>query len=242
MSEDQSQVTASTVEVSKMAPSKRARPAFSPPRPGKSKSAISKSRGSTEKHKGLAPRKKSSLSKYAGRKGTRQALLDDEASEEDDEESEESDSPRSRKRNARSALALVDKDASDDSQHDTMTEDDEHGSPIPTNHDRSRNDSSPEPDMILAEITTHSTTTDTAIPPQLVHKLLHHHFERPEKTKISAGARDLVTEYLVTFLREAIVRSNEERKRREGVDGGGGSGFLEVEDLERSAVQLSLDF
>lgn len=213
-----------------MAPTKRARPSFSPPKPGKSKSASSKNK--TRTSKSTASRKRTSeSSKYAGRKGTRQAFVDDEADEESDEESDTAQ--RGRNHKGRSALALVDKEASDSEDKDEPIAQDEDDATV-LNHGAS----SPEPDMILAEITTHPSS-ESSIPQQLVHKILQYHFEKPEKTKISVDARDLLTEYLDLFVREAVARSNEERKEREGNEHGG---FLEVEDLERSAVQLSLDF
>ena len=62
---------------------------------------------------------------------------------------------------------------------------------------------------------------------------------------MSSDAKVLVGKYLEVFVREAIIRSAFEREERDGNGtsaGGGGGGFLEVEDLERAAVQLCLDF
>lgn len=233
-----------------MAPPKRARPSFSPPRPKKSKSAnvstVPKGKeasGKNQKNAAVARKRATPTSKYSGRKGTRKAQLSD-----DDEDEFEDDS-----RNHRSALSLVDASVSEAEEDDHDGEDaeasqenDSDDSNDHTIHDRSRLNlnSSPEPDMILAEITTTSTNTDSPIPEQLVHKMLHHHFQRPEKTKISTDARDLVTKYLEVFVREAIMRSAYERQEKDGHEDGAGAGggFLGVEDLERAAVQLCLDF
>ncbi|GES62243.1 CENP-S complex, centromere protein X [Aspergillus terreus] len=104
---------------------------------------------------------------------------------------------------------------------------------------------SQEPDYILAEITETDHTTDVAlgeptIPPKLLTRLLHHHFQN-EKTKIAKDANEVVAKYVDVFVREALARAAYERS-----EGGGGSsvadGFLEVEDLEKMAPQLALDF
>jgi len=133
---------------------------------------------------------------------------------------------------------------SEDSANDIIDD-----GPLPSD-----SDSSEEPDMILAEITTtsptpnHQSQSQSPIPEALVHKLLTHHFEHPQKTKLSSDARAVVARYLEVFVREAVMRSAFEREGREGGDGdgdggvGGVGGFLEVRDLERCAVQLCLDF
>jgi hypothetical protein len=90
---------------------------------------------------------------------------------------------------------------------------------------------SQEPDYILAEITETDRTTDVAlgeptIPPKLLTRLLHHHFQN-EKTKIAKDANEVVAKYVDVFVREALARAAYERS-----EGGGGSsvadGFLEV--------------
>lgn len=169
------------------------------------------------------------------------------AREEEDEE-EDSDDDNG---NTRSALALVDMQAGvdgDDDDDPEEEEDDEEDafeedSRISSRRSRAPQNDSPEPDMILAEITTTNEPSASAIPEKLVHRLLAHHFEKGDKTKISTDARDLVSKYLEVFVREAIMRSAFEKDERQTVDGGStGGGFLEVEDLEKAAVQLCLDF
>jgi len=190
-----------------------------------------------QKNAAVARKQATATSKYSGRKGTRKAQLSDDEEEDDS-------------RNHRSALSLVDASASeaedDNEGAEASQENDSGNSSDRTNHDRSRANlnSSPEPDIILAEITTTSTNTEAPIPEQLMHKMLHHHFQKPEKTKISTDARELVTKYLEVFVREAIMRSAYERQEKDGHEDGAGAGggFLEVEDLERAAVQLCLDF
>lgn len=126
-------------------------------------------------------------------------------------------------------------------------------SPSPTSdrdgQDREQED---EPDYILAEITTNAHTTtendvlssQPAIPPKLLTTLLHHHFQNG-KTKMAKDANAVVAKYVDVFVREALARAAYERG--EGAGAGGtadavGDGWLEVEDLEKMAPQLVLDF
>jgi len=113
-----------------------------------------------------------------------------------------------------------------------------------------------EPDFILAEIITNAQshdvqTSDPAIPPKLLTKLLHHHFTS-DKIKITKDANAVVAKYVDIFVREALARAAYERVGEnfnngdtvDGLDGGRGfgDGFLEVEDLEKLAPQMILDF
>ncbi|PWW80047.1 hypothetical protein C7212DRAFT_305624 [Tuber magnatum] len=77
---------------------------------------------------------------------------------------------------------------------------------------------------------------------QLVQRLLTENFE-DKKTRISQPALNVVREYTKIFVREAIWRAAAIRKE-EGSGGGlkNMSAFLEVEDLEKLAPQLLLDF
>jgi len=130
-------------------------------------------------------------------------------------------------------------------------------------HERSL---SQEPDYILAEVTTNNQTEDVAssdpkIPPKLLTRLLHHNFHN-EKTKVAKDANDVVAKYVDVFVREAIARAAYERAETDGAGGARsiGDGFLEVcsillgcfaqdanlmmqvEDLEKMAPQLTMDF
>ncbi|OGM39364.1 hypothetical protein ABOM_011904 [Aspergillus bombycis] len=112
---------------------------------------------------------------------------------------------------------------------------------------RSRSPSE-EPDYILAEIV-HADpdendilSSEPAIPPKLLTKLVHHHF-KGQKTKIAKDANEVVAKYVDVFVREALARAAFERAEgAKGVERGVGDGFLEVEDLEKMAPQLVLDF
>ncbi|EAW07199.1 uncharacterized protein ACLA_019040 [Aspergillus clavatus NRRL 1] len=110
-----------------------------------------------------------------------------------------------------------------------------------------------EPEYILAEITNNEggedvMSSEPAIPPKLLTRLLHHHF-KSEKTKLAKDANTVVAKYVDIFVREALARAAYERAEGlgGGIDGSGGrmpigDGFLEVEDLEKMAPQLALDF
>ncbi|KAB8070798.1 CENP-S associating centromere protein X-domain-containing protein [Aspergillus leporis] len=107
---------------------------------------------------------------------------------------------------------------------------------------------SEEPDYILAEITNAGAeendvlSSEPAIPPKLLTKLVHHHFKR-DKTKMAKDANEVVAKYVDVFVREALARAAFERAEgNAGVEMGVGDGFLEVEDLEKMAPQLVLDF
>ncbi|CBX99450.1 hypothetical protein LEMA_P086890.1 [Plenodomus lingam JN3] len=79
-----------------------------------------------------------------------------------------------------------------------------------------------------------------SIPAPLLARLLYENFEN-EQTQIQKGAMNLVGKYLDIFVREAFARAKHEREL--AVKGGGISdGFLQVEDLEKLAPQLVLDF
>ncbi|PGG96281.1 hypothetical protein AJ79_09653 [Helicocarpus griseus UAMH5409] len=119
---------------------------------------------------------------------------------------------------------------------------------------------SPSPDYILAEITDPGPTdpreeldsSDPMIPSKLLMTLLHRHFQ-DDKTKIAKDAGRAVAKYVDIFVREALARAAYER--RAGAEGNAGGGkdvrgrarakvdsYLEVEDLEKLAPQMVLDF
>lgn len=96
---------------------------------------------------------------------------------------------------------------------------------------------SQEPDYILAEIITNDNVRDVEsgepmIPPKLLTKLVHHHFQN-NKTKIAKDANAVVAKYVDIFVREALARAAYERAEGQAnaTSGGGRSasdGFLEV--------------
>ncbi|KAL4909934.1 CENP-S associating centromere protein X-domain-containing protein [Aspergillus multicolor] len=114
----------------------------------------------------------------------------------------------------------------------------------------SGSDDESEANYMLAEIT-HAEpehedvlSSEPLIPAKLLTKLVHHHF-RNEKTKIAKDANSVVAKYIDVFVREAVARATYERAEAQGGaagSGGIGDGFLEVEDLEKMAPQLAMDF
>ena len=81
-----------------------------------------------------------------------------------------------------------------------------------------------------------------SIPPDLLTRLLHENFKE-ESTRLSKDANKAVGKYMETFVREALARAAFARVEIEEQNGrGGGDGFLEVEDLEKEAPQLLMDF
>ena len=81
--------------------------------------------------------------------------------------------------------------------------------------------------------------TRAPIPLPLLARLLQEGFT-DKTTKIEKGALELTSKYMETFVREALARAEFERTGKEG--GGISDGFLQVEDLEKLAPQLILDF
>ncbi|KAL9596078.1 MAG: hypothetical protein Q9219_006026 [cf. Caloplaca sp. 3 TL-2023] len=81
------------------------------------------------------------------------------------------------------------------------------------------------------------------IPPDLLTRILHYHLEKTDSgpTRIGKDADALVGKYMETFVREAIARAAFERSQAEESTGMT-TDFLEVEDLEKLAPQLLLDF
>jgi hypothetical protein len=81
---------------------------------------------------------------------------------------------------------------------------------------------------------------DNPIPAPLLARLLYENFEDPN-TQIQKGAMNLVGKYMEIFVREAFARAKNERELSAKA-GGISDGFLQVEDLEKLAPQLVLDF
>ncbi|KAF2683862.1 hypothetical protein K458DRAFT_418833 [Lentithecium fluviatile CBS 122367] len=88
-----------------------------------------------------------------------------------------------------------------------------------------------------------SGVLDNATPPipqPLLARLLYENFE-DDKTQIQKGAMNLFSSYMSIFVREAIARAKDERDKA-ARRGGRSEAFLQVEDLEKLAPQLVLDF
>ncbi|KIX07308.1 uncharacterized protein Z518_01961 [Rhinocladiella mackenziei CBS 650.93] len=264
------------------AATKRTRPSFSPPRPGKSKSTksvrdirkstngVKKARTSSGSNKAQARGKSPTqrrrhqqrhgpTQKQRGDGGTMRVILGD--GEDDDDDVDDG-------KNEDLDMDSDPEGSSDSDDEDLENVDNDDGEEEDEGEDRDENQeqqastpplslSSPEPDYILAEIThpnpsrrsktnvnaTSVTGEEPAIPLPLIHRIMQSHFTAPEKTTISTDARALLGKYIEIFVKEGIRRCVDERREREG--GGAGrldSGWLELEDLERVATQLCLDF
>ncbi|KAI9829880.1 MAG: hypothetical protein M1838_005851 [Thelocarpon superellum] len=83
-----------------------------------------------------------------------------------------------------------------------------------------------------------STDAAHTIPSKLLTKIMHEFFE-DERTRMSKDADAVVGKYMETFVREALARAAFERRQESGA---ASDQFLEVEDLEKLAPQLLLDF
>lgn len=83
------------------------------------------------------------------------------------------------------------------------------------------------------------------IPAKLLTRLLFEGFE-DKNMKIGKEAMSLFGKYVETFVREGLARAIAERQEEGGgLEGGEGrmsDGFVQVEDLEKVAAQLLLDF
>jgi hypothetical protein len=81
----------------------------------------------------------------------------------------------------------------------------------------------------------------TTYPTKLISQVMQLAFENPN-TRINADALAVVAEYLRLYTREAIWRSGQEKQKTDTVASSLASGSLEVEDLEKIAGPLTLDF
>ncbi|KAK4693944.1 centromere protein X, partial [Lecanoromycetidae sp. Uapishka_2] len=124
------------------------------------------------------------------------------------------------------------------SDHDEDDDDDDDDIPS----DTQLPDASEESDDLQLSQPTNTQDPPPTIPPALLTKLLHHHF-KDDNIRIGKEAKGVVGKYMETFVREAIARAAFERSEAQANGGGGvGSDILEVEDLEKLAPQLILDF
>ncbi|MCJ1356615.1 MAG: hypothetical protein MMC33_006610 [Icmadophila ericetorum] len=126
----------------------------------------------------------------------------------------------------------------------------------------SNDDEDSDSDMVDAEDTSHGSDPPPVIPPELLTWLLQHHFT-DKSTKVGKEAKGPIGKYMETFVREALARAAFERSETDG--GKSRAEFLEVgflpliptqctkniliysnamqvEDLEKLAPQLILDF
>ncbi|WEW54635.1 hypothetical protein PRK78_000055 [Emydomyces testavorans] len=122
---------------------------------------------------------------------------------------------------------------------------------------RSLDSLSSDPDYILAEIIPPKEdkkqsleTSEPDFPPKLLAAIIHGHMKnKGEKMRITKDANKLYAKYIDLFVKEAVARAIYERREQVKTDGMGGNrietrldSYLEVEDLEKLAPQLLLDF
>jgi hypothetical protein len=80
------------------------------------------------------------------------------------------------------------------------------------------------------------------IPRNLLVRILHENFE-DKNMKINKEAMNVMESYVKIFVKEAIARSRQETRAKADKAGGmSGDDWLQVEDLEKIAPQLMLDF
>ena len=84
-----------------------------------------------------------------------------------------------------------------------------------------------------------------ALPQPLLVRLLHEHFT-DETTKIDKQATQVLQKYFEVFLRETIARARMRKKEDAEKEGGGiddaETSWLELDDLEKVAAGMNLDF
>lgn len=234
------------------AASKRKAPPFKPQRPGKLPRAASES--------------ESSGKATASQKESRTQIIDEE---EDDEESEKT---RVESARADAAAGENDSNGSGDSEEElaadplaakpktrptarsipspkpppaannkrkkpTRTK-----SPVPISDDNSPPRSSPPAEVEQPPSPSQSSETP-GVPQNLLVRLLHENF-RDKKTQIDKNAIQVLDKYIEVFVREAIARTSLSKQERaaSGEILADDARWLELEDLERVAPGLVLDF
>jgi hypothetical protein len=86
--------------------------------------------------------------------------------------------------------------------------------------------------------------TIPSIPQPLLVRLLHEHFT-DKTTKIDKNAIQVLDRYFEVFIRETIARASMRKKEEAEASGGADSvdaSWLELEDLEKVAAGMMLDF
>lgn len=219
-----------------MVQGKRARPAFSPPRPGKSKSVANEA---------VVPAATKASTKRITQ-GSKVSKRPMSATEKPRRSRYTSPTPSA------SGSDRIDLESGSEVEDEVEdAEEDVNNGNGDTRMNSEPEDEASEPDMILAEVTRTtnpltSTTSesDASIPVPLLHRIMHEAFADKDRTKLAKDARVLVSKYVEVFVREAIMRSAFERGERDEhlTHGVAEKGWLEVEDLERCAGQLVLDF
>jgi hypothetical protein len=217
-----------------MATTKRARPSFSPPRPSKSKTTT-KAKASTTKNKTTEPKKGARPSTSSTTSATK---------------SKATAKPRKRQRspsphNSDSQPSSPERDEDEDLDDDGDDNSNRSASPAATDtNDVSLNADLDDAFMLLVEVipSKKDDSEQPSIPLPLIHRIAAEGFSEPETTKMSTDARRVLGKYIDTFVREAVARCAYEAEGRDGDGEVGRKGWVDVDDLERVAGVLCLDF
>ena len=107
----------------------------------------------------------------------------------------------------------------------------------------------------IVDSNTTSTNNELAIPLGLIHRIVAEGWQESatndnvQTMKLSTDARRVLGRYVDTFVREAVARCAYEANERDGRADGNGEevlvgrqGWVDVDDLERVAGVLCLDF
>ncbi|KAI6904033.1 hypothetical protein KC318_g12523 [Hortaea werneckii] len=115
-------------------------------------------------------------------------------------------------------------------------------SPVPISDDNSSPRSSPPAGGEQPPVPSQSSETPS-VPQNLLVRLLHEHL-RDKKTQIDKNAIQVLDKYIEVFVREAIARTSLSKQERaaSGEILADDARWLELEDLERVAPGLVLDF
>ncbi|KPI42767.1 uncharacterized protein AB675_2006 [Cyphellophora attinorum] len=217
-----------------MATTKRARPSFSPPRPSKSKTAT-KAKASTTKDKTTEPKKRARPSTSSTTSATKS-----NATTAKPRKRQRSPSPHNSDSQPSSRENDEDEDLDDDDDNSNRS-----ASPAATDtNDGSLNADLDDASMLLVEVipSKKDESEQPSIPLPLIHRIAAEGFSEPETTKMSRDARRVLGKYIDTFVREAVARCAYEAEGR-GDDGEvGRKGWVDVDELERVAGVLCLDF
>lgn len=132
-----------------------------------------------------------------------------------------------RRKSAPAKQSLIDSAAEADEEEDDEEDDDDDDdddAELVSSHSQNAS-ASEESDALPTTTRVGTQDAPPTIPPALLTKLLHHHFQ-DDKIRIGKEANGVVGKYMETFVREAIARAAFERSEAGGK--GFGGHFLEV--------------
>jgi len=235
--------TASSSTPTKTTSDPKRRAAFKPPRPSAAdgEATTSKARPATTAGNGVRKRapaaRKSSETAGKSRKSTAKAkakakpdkaIIISDADEDEDEEELEAEQRQSRRDTDR---IPTDEDEKQSDPIDEFSEIEEEDSSLASAPHKARSTASTAKQKSMLD------DGPPPIPAKLLTRLLYEGFEDKDM-KIGKEAMAIFGKYVETFVREGLARAIAERQEEGGVS----DGFVQVEDLEKVAAQLLLDF